>query len=276
MDVPPHRRWFSFNLRSLFIHVTLLAIGLGWVAKERSQSGRERDIIAACGDRAWLVQWVGPFDEFERSPQSWWRALLEDVLGSRVEHFMLVAPAGSDLSALAEFSRLRSLHLHADPGTDLRPLGRLNRLEALSLTAPKVSDIAALAGLEGLQTLDLDGTEVKDLSPVAKLANLKVLRLCGTNVRDLSPLARMTSLRELAVDRSFDVDPSGFDAIEHLRKLQRSDPDIDLTPLIELTQQQQRAQQQQSLGDDRNQQILKLQQALPDCKVTWTTGIGSF
>ena len=40
----PKRRWFRFSLRSLLVLVVVVAIPLGWIAKERRQSQREKVI----------------------------------------------------------------------------------------------------------------------------------------------------------------------------------------------------------------------------------------
>ena len=38
------RRWFSYSMRSLFLVITVVALGMGWVASERRQSQREQEI----------------------------------------------------------------------------------------------------------------------------------------------------------------------------------------------------------------------------------------
>lgn len=275
------RRWFAFRLRSLFVVVTLLAIGIAWVARERQQSRRELELLRLFGGQAWNAELVGPFDEpgglsnskgyqnpYQQTlelPQSSWQRVLTNVLGPRVGGFYLVAPAGSDLAPLAEFSRLRKLSLHADPGTNLAPLARLTQLESLSMIAPSVSDFSVLAELKNLRAVDLDGTKISDLSPLGGLAQLEELRIRGTPVRDLSPLLRLGNLRKLQlgepyVSNTIIHSPS---ELENLRRLALENPDIDYSALIEEAAQEPAIRQ----AKVQQMQLKDLLEANPHCRV---------
>ena len=68
----------------------------------------------------------------------------------------------SDLSPLAELTRLRDLNIVATHVSDLSPLIGLTRLEGLFLARTDVSDVTPLAGLTNLEVLELSDTHVSE------------------------------------------------------------------------------------------------------------------
>jgi hypothetical protein len=79
-DSTTRRRWFSYNLRSLFVLITIAAIGLGWVAYERRQSQREIQVAEQLKASGAAVMVAGLFDPAIRwdtakpaEQPSWWR-----------------------------------------------------------------------------------------------------------------------------------------------------------------------------------------------------------
>ena len=115
MDEKPttRRRWLSFNLRSLFVCVTLLAVGTAWLANERNQSRRELQVVEMLGDnvddsyvaglfegkrKAWMMCGLG---NIEPEPPAWKKSL-GDLLGLRVRELSLYRMQSGDLASLAE------------------------------------------------------------------------------------------------------------------------------------------------------------------------------
>ena len=59
---PRRRRWFSYSLRTLIVFVTLAAIGMAWVAKERSHPQRELQIADDLQSQRVAIEFAGEFD----------------------------------------------------------------------------------------------------------------------------------------------------------------------------------------------------------------------
>ena len=77
------RRWFRFSLRTLLVFTLLIAFLMGWIAKERMQSARERQIAKRLNERDFHVEFAGPFDSLDEadSMPRWPRKLLVLLLG---------------------------------------------------------------------------------------------------------------------------------------------------------------------------------------------------
>jgi hypothetical protein len=106
-----------------------------------------------------------------------------------------------------------------------------------------LSDVTPLASLTNLEGLRLAGTQVSDLTPIAELTNLKELDLAITQVQDLTPLAGLTNLKRLKL---FGTRVS------------------DVTPLAGLTNLEELVLSKTQVS---NEQIDKLKQALPNCRI---------
>ena len=200
MDAKPLRGRFSFSLRSLFVGIALLALGPGWwVAHMRNQSDRQLQIVAALDAQIRCVGLVPLFSDrtLSATEQLWWRRLLGNALGSRVDSINFDFKSFDDLSPLAELTDLKSLSLNGTQVSDLAPLSGLKNLEALDLRRTQVTDLAPLAGLSRLQSLYINDTRCDDVAPLASLANLQKLTLTQTQFDDLTPLVHLAELRHL-------------------------------------------------------------------------------
>jgi hypothetical protein len=103
----------------------------------------------------------------------------------------------SDVSALADLTKLTSLHLSDTRISDLSALSGLAALTGLNLKQTPVFDLSALSGLSGLTELDLSQTRVPDLSVLSGLSRLTSLKLSYTQVSDLSALSGLVGLTSL-------------------------------------------------------------------------------
>ncbi|WP_422038641.1 leucine-rich repeat domain-containing protein [Roseibium sp.] len=93
----------------------------------------------------------------------------------------------SDISAVANLTKLVSLKLRKTSVSNIMPIHKLSDLQILWLDRTQVSDITPLENLSRLWGLGLSGTQVSDITPLRNLP-LKHLNLRNTNVVDLSPL----------------------------------------------------------------------------------------
>jgi hypothetical protein len=241
-SAPSPRLWLRFSLQGLLLFTTLFGVGLGWVAKERRQSGHERqfaDKLLALGHHSIFLG--GPYDSLKlrlmNKRQSWWSDLAHGILGDRIVIVMvsnthdfdafgsqrsdlgdLTALAGLknlaeldldlgarslvNLAPLTAHRNLKELHLSHTPVNDLRPLAAVRNLESFSFHGESVTDFSPLAKLTKLRHLDLASTLVHDVAPIAELKALRKLNLSMTSVSDLTPLAGLKELQVLDVSRS--------------------------------------------------------------------------
>lgn len=103
----------------------------------------------------------------------------------------------SDVSALADLTKLTSLYLSDTRISDLSALSGLSGLTRLNLKQTPVFDLSALSGLSGLTELDLSQTRVFDLSVLSGLSRLTSLKLSYTQVSDVSALSGLVGLTSL-------------------------------------------------------------------------------
>jgi len=163
----------------MLVVVTVLAVVLGWVHHERELVRKEKVAIAwvnEVGGQAYVQEAYG------RDPRaiSWWEERTKKWFGEKVETVHLMSTYVSDLTPLAELSRLESVYLGGTEVTDLSPLAGLESLDTVSLTWGAVSDLSPLAKVTSLEVLELDQTQVSDLSPLAELTDLRILCLAQT------------------------------------------------------------------------------------------------
>ncbi len=90
---------------------------------------------------------------------------------------MLFTNAVTDISPLANLTKLVDLNIHTQDISDLSPLSGLTSLEELRLAANSFTDISPLRGLTNLKYLELTGNEITDISPLSGLTNLIALDL---------------------------------------------------------------------------------------------------
>jgi Leucine-rich repeat (LRR) protein len=200
---PKHsRRWFSYSLRSLFVIVTLAAIGVAWVASERRQSRDELEIAEQLRAAGGSVRCCGAFDPDDKSLEPpWWRKALSGLYGPRIQ-CVIFGDSRSTFCAvplLSGLKHVRVLILNRTHVEDISPLAGCTRLRTLSLDITGVTDLSPLSGLVDLEEITLRGTQVRDVTPLGHLQHLKTLDLLGTKISDIAPLAGCKSLIDLDV-----------------------------------------------------------------------------
>lgn len=92
--------------------------------------------------------------------------------------------------------QLVSLSLDRSQVSDLTPLADLTRLTRLSLWGTPVTDLSGIEGLP-LVSIDLNSSSLLSVEPLAGTTTLESLRIGFTGVTDLSPLADLPVLEYL-------------------------------------------------------------------------------
>lgn len=87
--------------------------------------------------------------------------------------------------------------------SDLSPLAQLTKLRALDGYSTNISDISPLANLRNLEILDISITEVSDLSPLKELTKLHALNCSSTRIFDLTPLQKIIEVGVIVKLESF-------------------------------------------------------------------------
>ena len=228
-ETAPTRRRFRFSLRTLLVLVVILAIPLGWIAKERRQSQREQEIAEQLRNQGnHSVVLGGPYDKLHLADtQGWWRNLARTVLGARIEVIGAHGPGLQDLSPLAGLTNLECLEIPFTQVSDLKPIAGLTTLQNVSLSNTHVSDLTPLVGLKHLQILRIDRTRVSDLTPLASIITLRYVSIDGTQVSDFRPLASLKYLQRLDL---MNMEVSG----KQIAALQQALPDciINSSPIV--------------------------------------------
>ena len=176
----PKRRLLRFSLRTLLIFMLVVCVAAGWkIERVRKQ----REAVAWVHEMGGTVKFTA-----ERRGPEWMRKRLgrdffDDVVGVALHNTQV-----SDLSPLANLTKLEWLYLNITPVSEVTPLAKLTKLELLDLDNTQVNDVSPLAKLTKLEWLNLNKTQVSDVSPLAKLTKLEVLYLNNTQVSDISPL----------------------------------------------------------------------------------------
>lgn len=299
MTDKPRRHWLRFSVRTLLGLITMLAILMAWVAKERRQSEYERQFgeqLLTTGH--WRFAFGGPYDSIEHrlvgKPQGWFRNIAGQILGERIIVVDIDDPTfgSQELNiggsrSLASLTNLRYLNFNSSQVSDITPLVGLKVLQHLYIESTQVSDLSPLVGLDSLQSMGLGQTPVNDLTPITGLKNLRQLSIMSTQVSDLAPLSELTKLRDLGAGSIHVSDLTPIAGLKNLRKLGLGDTPVnDLTPLRGLTNLEElylNSTQVSDLSplagltkltvlDLRNSPVTKeriegLQKALPNCKI---------
>jgi hypothetical protein len=200
MDETPkvhRRRWYQFNLRSLFVVMTLACVGMSWLGIKIQQARRQKEAVEEIkklgGGVFYDYQVRVSGVEMAKLKPKWLRSLLGDDFFTNVVIVWLatnqqVTDAG--LEQLKGLTTLTSLSLDGTKVTDagLEQLKGLTTLTSLSLDGTMVTDagLEHLKGLTQLQDLSLDSTKVTDagLEHLKGLTQLQTLSLFNTQVTD--------------------------------------------------------------------------------------------
>jgi hypothetical protein len=149
----------------------------------------------------------------------------------------------TDVTPLAELTKLTELNIRETRVTDLSPLVGLTNLTTLRIEENILSNITPLAGLTELTKLDIRGNKITDLTPLAGLTKLTKLFAASNKITDLTPLAKLTKLTSLGLQNN---------------KI------TDLTPLAGLTNLAELHLEANPIPLDQEAMLRK---ALPNCKI---------
>lgn len=131
---------------------------------------------------------------------------VEDM--TRVTDLVFLTPVAS-LSGLEYAVNLRSIEAIIGNISDLTPLANLTKMEDLDLRANKITDISALASLTKLVNLNISYNQVSDISAIKDATGLKSLYVEENNISDISALTNLTQLDdvEMPFNKITDITP---------------------------------------------------------------------
>ncbi len=94
----------------------------------------------------------------------------------------------SDISALANLTKLSSINLSRNEISDISALVNLSYLTKICFWQNQIDDISILAKLPSLIELDLGRNEISNISILVNLTNLTYLNLCSNQISSVSEL----------------------------------------------------------------------------------------
>lgn len=110
---------------------------------------------------------------------------------------LLFTNAVTDISPLANLTKLVDLNIHTQDISDLTPLSNLTALEELRLAGNSFTDISPLRGLSNLEYLELTGNDITDITPLSGLTKLMGLDLrYNPELRNIEALLENPGLGE--------------------------------------------------------------------------------
>ena len=155
---------------------------------------------------------------------------------TKLEEFDHKGSKISDISPLVGLTNLRVLRFYGADISDISPISGMTTLQRVRFRHTNIADITPLAELFNLIWLDLAGNDIRDLSPLAELFNLEWLDLAGNEITDLSLLRKLSSLEvvKLSHNKVSNLEPIGL--LTELRVLDFSENRVtDIRPLRMLT-----------------------------------------
>lgn len=263
-EARPGRRFLRFGLRTFLVIVTLMGVGLAWVAKERRQSQWEKDVSLTLVNKYGAeVVFSGPYDSRElrtqnKSPNRWQKHSKE-ILGERIAS---IRGEGFEIGNLVGLSKLDTLRINWTNCTDLSPLAGLTKLEVLYVNAPNVTDVSAIGRLTRLQALSLL-TSARNVTQLAGLKRLRELYLHCDQVSDLTPVGELTNL-EVFTAKTSATDLAPLSKLSRLTHIIMDAEVTDLSPLHGLTNLKHLVLFSAPVSDE---QVDGFQKALPNCEV---------
>ena len=132
------------------------------------------------------------------------------------------------LVGLEAATNLQNVALGGNNISDVSPLANLSKLRYLDLRGNQISDVSPLAHLSKLRHLELKGNQISDLTPLAHLSALRHLDLRGNQISDLTPLAHLSELRYLDLRGNPLLSDASID--EHIPALQQRGVEVVFTP----------------------------------------------
>ena len=198
-ETPHKRRWYQFSLRMLFVLVTLLSVGFGYLGIKIEQGRRQHWAVAAIANAGARVRYDYEYDVYDMwnlgaEPTSpvWMRKVLGDDFFASVRSVDLVGSRVDDaiLEHLRAIQQIRLMYLDSALITDagLENLKYLTELRELNLVCPQLTDmgLANLQKLTHLKELAIHDAGVTDkgLNALKGLKELRKLYLIQTQVSD--------------------------------------------------------------------------------------------
>ncbi len=105
----------------------------------------------------------------------------------------------TDITPLAQLTKLTDLNLYSNNVSDIIPLAQLIQLTHLNLGRNRISDITPLAQLTQLATLNLEDMNISDLTPLAHLKQLGSISAAGfSGAASEIPLIKVSAVQPLA------------------------------------------------------------------------------
>ncbi len=218
----PRRRFWRFSLRRLFVLVTLLAVGLGWMSMKAAHARRQRAAVEALGATEFFydfqrspsrgaLSWPG-FDEDAQPPAPaivrwlWGEDVFASIVALQVgtsEQRKELTPAA--IRRLADLDTLEYLDLSCQPigDHDLDALRGLVRMKSLVLSDTHITDagLQRLSGMTGLEQLGLNGTLISGVGLI-HLRACKLLKTLDVSNAPITPvgaraIGNLTAIRSL-------------------------------------------------------------------------------
>ena len=254
--------WFQYSLRSLFLLVFLVSLGMSWVAVKMKTAREQKEAVEEIKKLGGYVQYDYESEQLrKRLPIAgppgpvWLRNLLGEDFFATVVGVMFTSTSATDagLAHLTGLTQLEWLTLGGTKVTDagLEHLRALTQLQELALEDTKITDagLEHLKGMTQLQTLYPNGTKVEDagLEHLKGMTQLQTLYLNDTNANDAGVvrLEGLTQLKILGL-RSTRVTDAGLEHFRGLRQLRFLN--LDRTKVT-------------------NEGVNRLQRALPKCSI---------
>ena len=111
-------------------------------------------------------------------------------------------PRITDISALANFTGLRTLNLRYQNVEDLSAVEYMEELTSLDILSTSVSDLTPLESCTKLDTLIAGDCNIEDLTPLAGLETLTILYLADNAITDIEPLDGLINLSYLNLEHN--------------------------------------------------------------------------
>ena len=98
----------------------------------------------------------------------------------------------TDISPLAEFTKLKYLHLGQNSIRSLEPLKNMNNLIVLKIGKNDIEDVSPLKNLNNLRVLEIFENMIEDISPLKSLKKLEYLSLFSNFIGERIKHSKMT------------------------------------------------------------------------------------
>lgn len=209
--------WCRVSLRTLFVLVGGLAVGLSILSWNISLFRREQRLAAQLMSMGFAVEYECERDErgFQQGP-SRFETIMSELCGlEHFDHVIMVngprtAMLDDELAWLSSFTELRTLALGGGDlsDTDVAPVEHCRKLEYLFLSSMTVSDaaFARVSSLPSLQYVALTDMTLSrsSLESISQLPRLEELRLVTSRIDSgaLGCLAKCRELRTLRLQNS--------------------------------------------------------------------------